>query len=390
MNRGNLLIYILLCILIFSGCSKLEVLINTQRYFSWEYMPENEKTILVQPSIKINEHKLSEWKPRVFFGNSQLAYIWQKAINKNDLEGDYYASYPDAWDIADSFYVNPLTGEFPVNIKLDDNSSPPRGGITDGNYIFGFYSHKLSQSGCWRIKDHYKIWENLAALTSTKFYIINNNLLHTQKSFVQINRLNPWTGKIIWSISTPKDNDQIISSTPTDKYLFVTIANESHFEIDRINPEDGKADVVLSSENEIKDLTTIEDNLWILFETGELFNFDCESFKQLKSINVGNYNKLKQIDNKLLLSNTDENKYSLFDPSTETITPLDTPSAKVINGSLIFEDDKQLRGIDPDTQETTWWIDLDENMKNAHVEWLDWRGVLVVSDNEIACYAPKK
>jgi hypothetical protein len=94
-----------------------------------------------------------------------------------------------------------------------------------------------------------------------------------------------------------------------------------------------------------------------------------------------------------------EVEYILFDtlsghqtvlgkPAPETLNYI--PKVAIINGSLIYQDSPtQIRGVDPDTLETLWWIDKKDLGENAHVAWLDWRGVCVISDTKIMCFGPK-
>ena len=75
-------------------------------------------------------------------------------------------------------------------------------------------------------------------------------------------------------------------------------------------------------------------------------------------------------------------KTQVFNLPSETLV-------SAINSSLIIEDQTQLRGVDPETLQTLWWIDKKDLGENAHVAWLDWRGVCVISDTKIMCFGPK-
>lgn len=125
------------------------------------------------------------------------------------------------------------------------------------------------------------------------------------------------------------------------------------------------------------------------FWNGQLCVIDDKSTKITKTYNVVIFNNISPIENKFLLSDDYGITHSMFDITAEENTYLDVESAMVINNSLIFIDKEKIKGVNPLTLETLWWIDVEENMKNANVEWLDWRGVLVETKDHVYCYALK-
>lgn len=269
LNKKIIGFSIILFLTINTGCAVDSIKIEKRSFFDFKYMQESEKTILFESDIKIPEHKLNQWFPKQFTEKGKLSLRWKKEIDKEYCEGYYYASYPHAWGLKDCFLVDPYTGKSPETAKWDEKSVPFNDGITDGEYIFGFYNHKLSHSGCWRIKDQYMIWKNLAALYDTQFYIIDHKLIHMMEYPATITRLNPWTGHIIWSFySLDKqrfNGDRVISSTQSEEYLYVVLNDIMRFEIIRIDSEDGNTKSILSTTTRIKSIQIINDNLWVLF-----------------------------------------------------------------------------------------------------------------------------
>jgi len=81
-------------------------------------------------------------------------------------------------------------------------------------------------------------------------------------------------------------------------------------------------------------------------------------------------------------------KYYIYDYKTNRLTSLDKYKVdfiQTINSSLILYYGIKSQCIDPETLEILWTI---EHKNGGSVQWLDWRGVLVVSDDAISCYAP--
>lgn len=205
-----------------------------------------------------------------------------------------------------------------------------------------------------------------------------------------ITRLNPWTGNIIWSFYSLDKEDRIISSIQSEKFFYIVLGDlKERFEIIRIDSNDGSTESILSSRTSINSIQLINGNLWALFGNGQLCIIDITSCEILKTYNVDNYYDMYAIENKILLFDNYQENCSLFDINKEETIDIDVKSAKVINNSLIFIDKDQIKGIDPETLETIWWIDIEENMKNASVKWLDWRGVLVETEDHVYCYALK-
>ncbi len=366
------------------------------------------------PSFKGNLkiESLKEWLPASFTGKNQATKKWSHKLTSHSARNKTpTASLPIGWLVnygiasdGNDFYhklINPENGE------LMDLQEENCGGPTNGEYVFGYSQIPAGQAVCWNLDDKKVVWRGLIGYQNNKVCITNNTIISVvsdNKSFVL--RGNPETGETIWALESDyKITDSCIAGTK-----IVIILDER--ELYSIAIENGVFKNIATAKDPLSVASFDSTNAWILTRNGIVQEIDIDKNiigreivlsdkeKGIKGQLSGMFSKIEKIGNSLLLkiSNGDRTNYLIMDSISGNIKEqffgkvIDenvgrtTFRAKVINGSLIFEDEKQLRGIDPDTLEITWWIDLDENMKNAHVELLDWRGVLVVSDNEIACF----
>lgn len=356
---------------------------------------EDLKTIHLETITKIpNKKVLNRWDAPIFSGKGNLENLW-KYDKGMQGRGVHIGVYPNFWHILGSYYSKKL-GNSPISGFYD----PEKGnlelitgfltGPTDGEYVFCDGATQQVETICWDINRRNEVWRlRLPTKPSGEFFIQNGSLLHIRDDICCVTKINPWTGEILWRL---KVKGSIINKSFKDNILYMIVSEEQ--KKNYLYSIDINDCTVKSFELPINDpqmLFNIDQSVFITSSNGYLYKYDVNEYKPVCKYNLNSEIGISKINNKILVFSTQSGKYSLFDTKTESFTGFDTPSsAKVINNSLIFEDEKQLRGINPETLETTWWIDLDENMKNAHVEWLDWRGVLVLSDNEIACYAPNK
>lgn len=377
--------------------------------------------------------KLELWKPIVFSKNGKLSKKWGFDVAKdkehlNDLKYINVIGQPNGWSIQS--FLNKESKQIKGIINPDNGDYTEcqfEQGISDGLYVYGDYSFSISNANCRRISDNKKIWESISIfqmVDSDKFHIVANNLYFASTfTDCSLYKINPSNGDIFWRIRPKSDHlpykDYICTYESTKNAIWALVKKINSFDQD-----DNNEDIYLPSLFKVD----IDSGKTSIID----IPFDIKQSSPFKAYN--NYLYFFSIEGKLIIYDTTTYKIKVFDDIKNLIADddniidniltngevviiklhkngenreinyyIDTSNstknrfideniieARNINNSLIFEDSKQLRGIDPETLETTWWIDLDENMKNAHVEWLDWRGVLVVSDNEIACYAPKK
>lgn len=387
-------IIILFTILFFcSGCGDSLLVIKSTGN-DWK-IPDKENWNYQWVKGEQSDYKISEYKPKMFTGKNQLKNKWlypKVSFNNNYLN---IMSLEKGWLIDSDFkyegknlkgIVDPANGNFE---EISDIY--PFLGVYDGKNVYG--SNLFSQSSSahsWNAETKRITWSNCLTTPGANFFIVNGKLLHyTSSGGIILSRLDQGTGEVLWQTKNNDIADEIVSKT--DLYLIVIGKNQNgKVYLHRINPiNDEIKTYMFTSDYKTYSFANISNEVWIMLDK-RLVRFDIEQLIEKESFDITNTQFIESIDQKMILLDFKTKKFNIFDTETETLTPLNISSAKVINNSLIFEDEKQIRGIDPDTLETTWWIDLDENMKNAHVKWLDWRGVLVISDNEIACYAPNK
>lgn len=250
------------------------------------------------------------------------------------------------------------------------------------------------------------IGEQLAFETSD-FVIIDNKLFHVDSN--RIIKVQPWTGKNIWSIFSKnrityslgdycKYSRRIVN---TSKNLFVLIENGHSY---RIDLNTGVQELVKCTQQNPIAITTAGDDLLVLTSDGSISEINAQTLEESRHFETGYklkkstdevpiYYNIQSIGSKILIIDNEwpESNTFLYDTKSKTGIKYDKQDTFVINSSLVFEDDKQIRGVDPETMETLWWIDRkDITGSNSQVAWCDWRGVCVISDDTISCYAPPK
>ncbi len=369
---------------------------------------------------KPNEKKTSLYSAPGFEGKGELVVKW--AINNDNTKTYYVRAYPQLWHINGYAIVDPKTGNI-NNIKGEHGPS----GVTDDKRVYGIdYNRSLLPLDCWELDNYKHLWDGPWALAGDhNIFTIKGALLHaSQPGPAFIYRLDPETGETLWQLSA--DFSGSVTWCPTENYLAVSVdfyrvegslkkeLIETYIYL--VDPITGQNKNMKLSHRNVISMTCIGSNLWIQTVDAHLLCVDLTTMKETKDIKI-NHNlankldnwsySLERIGNKLLLSLysefskdlPSEVEYILFDtlsghqtvlikPAPET--PNYIPKVAIINGSLIYQDSPtQIRGVDPDTLETLWWIDKKDLGENAHVAWLDWRGVCVISDTKIMCFGPK-
>lgn len=384
-------VFLFMLLFLCSGCGE-STLDDTSTDNNW-VTPNKELWNYQWVKGEQSDYKLGEYKPKTFSGKDKLQRKWSKVVS-NDKHLNIL-SLEKGWLLDSDFNYGDmqLKGVIdPANGNFEEISDIyPFLGIYDGKNVYGSNLFRQSSSAhAWNAETKRITWSNCLTTPGANFFIVNGRLLHyTSSGGIILSRLNHCTGEVLWQTKNNDIAEEIISKT--DLYLIVIGKNQNgKVYLHRINPTNDEIKTyIFASDIKTYSLANINNYVWIMLDN-KLVRFDVEQFIEKESFDITNTGIIESIDQKMILLEFNTKKFNIFDTETETLTPLNVSSAKVINKSLIFEDEKQLRGINPETLETTWWIDLDENMKNAHVEWLDWRGVLVLSDNEIACYAPNK
>ncbi|MCE5176309.1 PQQ-like beta-propeller repeat protein [bacterium] len=383
----------------------------------WKYDDNTKSTLQVSEEGKKIDPKrqLVEWRAKDFDGRGKLEKKWEIEIDKNqEYPIRYVFSYPDSWSIGDWYVVDPITGKNPkrdYHFEKSELYDLMLSGPTDGKYVFGCKNHVGVSSYCWRIKDGINIWVgSLMAFDSSQFFIIKNNLIHIDMSPPnKITKVAPWSGEKIWAI-TSKNN---ISPSFNKGYKEVTcgiaaISNNLFTLLDnghlyKIDSDSGKWTLVNGVVQKPIAISTIGKSLLILLSDGSLAEIDGQSLKVKAIFKTGidlgisadgapiDY-WVQSIGSKILIANEERSPIKasyIFDSKNKTCTSLGCNDVFTLNSSLIIEDQTQLRGVDPETLETLWWIDKKDLGENAHVAWLDWRGVCVISDTKIMCFGPK-
>ncbi len=366
---------------------------------------------------KSNEKKTSLYNAPGFEGKGELARKWTTTLE--ELKAWHIGAYPQSWQF-DRSIIDPKTG------NILQHNAPPAG-ETDGKRVYGIdYNRGFLPLDCWELDNYKHLWDGPWALAGEHHIsTIKGALLHASRpSQSLIYRLNPETGETLWQLKSSGDSGYA-KWCSSDNYFIASI-NFTEIDSDskmiksyvfRIDPITGKNDSIELSRKGVQGMACIGNNLWIQTVDAHLLCVDLTTMKETKDIKINHSssnldksliswieNLTYQTGNKLLLviySNSDRipSEYILFDtlsgrqtvlikPAPET--PNYIPKVSIINGSLIYQDSPtQLRGVDPDTLETLWWIDKKNLGENAHVAWLDWRGVCVISDTKIMCFGPK-
>jgi len=394
-----------------------EVKINPDKIDDWHFEDNNiGSPIISEEGKKIDPNrKLVEWKAKSFEGRGQLKRKWDIDIDKEEEYGiSYVFAYPNRWDIGDWYSINPLVGKQPSKeIIIPPNEEYMYGctlsGPTDGEYVFGCKWHVGLSTYCWRLGDGKNMWigEQLAFETSD-FVIIDNKLFHVDSN--RIIKVKPWTGEQIWSIFSKSQIKYFLSGyyeqnscgiANTSNKLFVLMENGHLYDID---VDTGEQELVKYTQQNPIAITASGDDLLVLTSDGSISELNAQTLEESKHFETGYklkkstnempvYYSIQSIGSKIIIADNGwpQSSSFLYDTKSKTGIKYDKQDTFVINSSLVFEDDKQIKGVDPETLETLWWIDRkDITGSNAHVAWCDWRGVCVISDDAISCYAPPK
>ena len=344
------------------------------------------------------------WEAEKFAGSGQLSKKWNIKLKDKTipsffldlktLKQGWVVSTPiDAFDDYKSFLgmIDPETGKIKKIKEKYYKIGPTNGEYVIVNGPLG----PLSADSCWKIDDGKTLWSNLPALDFIRYYpasgkIIGTGFVPDSKStgdfYCGMNAIDPWTGEVFWEITNPLYDTPYAKTS--DKYAFVAL-NDSKRGISylaRIDLGTGKVDEVKLPHYEIRAIEPIGKNVWVSSSEGHLTMIDAESMKTATSVKMAISGALYSIGGYILVT-TDITKESLlYDPGSGKSTTINAQSANVINGTLILEEKDKIRGADPKTLETTWWIDKKDLGDEISVVWLDWRGVLVRSKGSMVCF----
>ena len=344
------------------------------------------------------------WEAEKFAGSGQLSKKWNIKLKDKTipsffldlktLKQGWVVSTPiDAFDDYKSFLgmIDPETGKIKKIKEKYYKIGPTNGEYVIVNGPLG----PLSADSCWKIDDGKTLWSNLPALDFIRYYpasgkIIGTGFVPDSKStgdfYCGMNAIDPWTGEVFWEITNPLYDTPYAKTS--DKYAFVAL-NDSKRGISylaRIDLGTGKVDEVKLPHYEIRAIEPIGKNVWVSSSEGHLTMIDAESMKTATSVKMAISGALYSIGGYILVT-TDITKESLlYDPGSGKSMTINAQSANVINGTLILEEKDKIRGADPKTLETTWWIDKKDLGDEISVVWLDWRGVLVRSKGSMVCF----
>ncbi|NLI40545.1 MAG: hypothetical protein GX421_05115 [Caldisericales bacterium] len=346
---------------------------------------------------KINNIAGSEWISNPFKSKKEgLTKYWEYTIGR---EGSYtnflIKSLPGGWLIDSNYILYGLLLKgmiLPLDGKFMEYADLPIG-PTDGALVFGSqYFQGTNPIQCWDLKSREIVWSNLSCPPDLYnwSYLKGNKLISvysTDKCYIYI--LEQANGEVLWGLESSAEY-QATQSILNNSTLFVVLSAknlDNKNTLVSINIET-KTIKTLSC-NSITDIINLGKRIFILEGGNSLIELDYEKMNEIHKYQVPETVKLSPIAGKILLKNNQESRFYLFNPDTGMEKDLSSINAITINSSLVIEDQKQLRGVDPDTLETLWWIDKKGLGENAHVAWLDWRGVCVVSDTKIMCFGQK-
>ncbi len=403
--------------------------INKDSNDIWEIIPESD---FPQPKITLAIDDISnftQWLPVPFKKEGKLQKKWAHEFEPNKNRSEVYAGgLPSGWSLLSTYLID--DGYMSGVIDPDNGKFTPKlhgEGITDGRYVFIDHSLGPNSAHCRKIENDETCWSNLDSTwdASPHFFIVNHCLIYSIDSdnIKGIFRVDPRNGKLIWAIKlkNPINNNYRFSCISSGEYVFALVSKLSNdkyvigynkavwAKLFRIDPRTG--DIKLSGLSYGETLCSISNNKKLLItdiNPNKYSIIEPDTLNQ-KTINLNIYpetNKFvkssaESIGRYILIDlhvydHNDSKLVFLLDPeSPENIRTIINPqsnnamSVKCINSSLIIEDQKQIRGVDPDTLEILWWIDKKDLGENARVAWLDWRGVCVISDTKIMCFGPK-
>lgn len=376
-----------------------------------------------QTTTKIETKLFAEWRSEPFSSRGQLAQRWEIDTPKN-YEYSKIMATPNSWLIEDivateSIQQKPII-ERRISITPENGEIKPLPniftpgdkefhmnlaclGTTDSTYVYASDSFMLGGIGsCWDLLNNKIIWSNyIVDGFANKFTIVGNGLIYVHENPSDeskiFSRLVPATGDILWSTKLTNEKIDWLS---LNESIWVLPLNGT--ELLRVNLKDGSKTSINLIGIVDKLLGTIGHKIFLLTRSGNLILLDTIKMEQLE-LTIPDFHvdeSSSVLFNKYLFAmrgNGKSNQYEIvsFDQIKQTFKKaqvFNLPSeisVSALNSSLIIEDQKQLRGVDPETLETLWWIDKKDLGENAHVAWLDWRGVCVVSDTKIMCFGSK-
>ncbi|HOO97892.1 MAG TPA: hypothetical protein PKV16_09180 [Caldisericia bacterium] len=424
-NRIIITFIVFSSLLVFSACNLRTI--NTENNFEKEIVTD----LKVVPTKEIQE-----WKHEPFSGEGKLEHIWSFDAPKPNNERYYgVISIPDGWLIDTNRYpevtelslqmatIKPENGEI-INSSMT-GAIDRRTGVTDGVFVYsdagmqGSAPHscwQLSDNSIkWRIQDvsiHGANWSKMSIINGMLFYVSVNS---SNQTF--FTRLEPATGKIIWSIPF---SDRYIVDYAFSQDNAILLFSDS--KVESIALLSGDRTGLGFEELEYISMEIVMDSLFLLTSDGffirrNLNSLEKETTFQLSENNISRpkLNRLytlihlglcqssitKLNDTTLLLSIKQDSSscvYYIFDNQEQTTVELSSDFVYYMNDQLItYKSDfnsnvDTIQSLNPQTLEPIWWIDLTDSDigENPRVIWCDWRGVLVMSDTKLVCYNAAK
>ena len=325
-----------------------------------------------------NKVPLKEWLPDKCNFKGKIELIWS---DKRNIDYQRVTRpIPEGWLFANGEKIideNVYSGIYTPDkgwVEKKVNIS----GITDGKNVYGFNHRQFPIALMWRLSDGETFGTEEARPFKKEYFIIDSCLVgifNPQHQYIL--RKDPNDGQIIWDAETRAYKPSNTLWVANDKNLFVCISfyneiGQSLYEpvnclLYKLNPQDCTGKGISIDKKECDSIIAIKSTFWMHFKDETLVEIDANNLNQLRSFKTHKINQLRifispkndglqSIDSKILFINNEENKYSIFDTVTEKIVDLKTTYAKVINNSLIIEDEEKIKGIDP------------ENIRNSMVD----------------------
>gem|GEM_PF-4468235 len=374
----------------------------------------------VNSKNKESENMISRWQAPPFEGKGELKLAWTQNISSiRDMMATpdcwYLEKYEDAPRGSTNRYgIDPQTGEdkypipyelSPENEKIEFETNPYDAvlGKTYGQYVYADNVEEEASSGtCWRLSDGKVLWRSKNVNCARYFEIVGGNLLFIDiinAGDNHISILNKDTGE---ELKTLKIEKARYDSLVKDGFLW--IVNDKG-QLMKINPNTLEYQSLKIPSEILCFLGYYKDYLLLYSETN-IFVYNTKTEKVIQTISYKDLIMsigIQLFDCRLsngffytVTENDNQDKtYNIYKYQDDKFilhkTIYDSKYIYIVNNQWIMVKSDIINGFDPETLQTKWSIDLKKNNIDSGIAlWLDWRGVLVVSDDAISCYAPPK
>ncbi len=372
--------------------------------------PETDGWTKVNVNTINRSSSLNEWFPQPFEGKGNLTKIWsRKIIAKGEFGFWNNGPVPDGLLITSDYEISDtkqkLEGLLNLNTGVVQGSNYP--GPTDGIYVFGdTYKTGLIPGICWQLDNNDVIWEQCCNYGNGRsFQIVNNNLLYITSSN-NIRKVDPKTGVTIWEFKPTNNMVKNMFWCKSNKYLFiVNTFSDGSTKLFRINPNDGTIILIKIKESNkiIVDMIEYKEFILLLTSDNTIIFINTSDGTEVKTIAIkteyfikDKWSKIEKTKDRIFIrnwkleskANDSYDKLFMLDPNNvDKQIELDGSKYSILNKHLISYEQNMIKEINPDNFTAVWSIN-DERKGSTKVVWLDWRGVLVISDETIACYVP--